>query len=132
MYCSYYSNTRGVTAGVLGIVSRTLFLGSSGIHPNLPVTHERLLCVDHVRYIWSGTIRRLSVGCVWCIGQIFPCRVYIDSNRHDSQICVPLVCGSYHVDNLTNLMRLSVIDVCCLLHLIACNSCLSRVGCNLL
>jgi hypothetical protein len=40
--------------------------------------------------------------------------------------------GSHHVDNLTNLISLSVIDVCCLLHLIACNFCLSRVGCNLL
>jgi hypothetical protein len=120
------------SASVLGIVSGALFLGSSGIHPKLSATHERLLCVDHVRYVWSGTIRRLSVRCVWRVGQVFPCRVYIDPNRRNSQICVLLVCGSHHVDNLTNLMSLSVIDVCCLLHLIACNSCLSRVGRNIL
>jgi hypothetical protein len=28
----------------------------------------------------------LSVGSVWCVGQVFPYRVYIDSNRCDSQI----------------------------------------------
>ena len=71
---------------VLGIVSGALFLRSSGIRPNMSVTRERLLCVDHVRYIWSGTIRGLSVGCVWCAGRVFPCRVYIDLNHHDSHI----------------------------------------------
>jgi hypothetical protein len=40
---------------------------------------------------------------------------------------VPLICDNHHVDNLTNLMSLSVIDLCCLLHLIDCNSCLSRM-----
>jgi hypothetical protein len=43
--------------------------------------------MDHVRYVWSWTIRRLSVESVWCIGRVFPCRVYIDSNHRDSQIC---------------------------------------------
>jgi hypothetical protein len=33
---------------------------------------ERLLCVDRVRYIWSGTIRRLSVGCMWRVGRVSP------------------------------------------------------------
>jgi hypothetical protein len=45
---------------------------------------------------------------------------------------VSLVCGSHHVDNLTDIMNLSVIDVCCLIHLNVCNSYLSRVGCTLL
>jgi hypothetical protein len=49
---------------VLKIVSEALFLKSSGIHSNLSATCERLLCVDHVRYIWFGTIHGLSVGCV--------------------------------------------------------------------
>jgi hypothetical protein len=49
---------------VLGIVLGALFLRSSEIHPNLSVTHERLLCVDHVRYIWSETMHGLSVGYV--------------------------------------------------------------------
>jgi hypothetical protein len=71
---------------VLGIVSGALLLKSSGIRPNLSVTHERLLCVDHVRYVWSGTICRLSMGCVWRVGQVFLCRVYIDLNRCDSRI----------------------------------------------
>jgi hypothetical protein len=69
---------------VMGIVLGALFLKSSGIRPNLSATHERLLCVDHVRYVRSGIIRGLSVGCVWRVGRIFSCRVYIDSNRHDS------------------------------------------------
>jgi hypothetical protein len=73
--------------------------------------HEILLCVDRVRYVWSGTIRGLSVGCVWHVGWVFPCRVYIDSNRCDSQIWLSLVCGSHHVANLMNLMRLIVTDV---------------------
>jgi hypothetical protein len=60
---------------------------------------------------WSGPIRGSSVGCVWRVGQVFPCRVYIDSNRRDSRIWVPLVCGSHHLDNVTNSMSLLVIDI---------------------
>jgi hypothetical protein len=76
------------SAGVLWIVSGALFLRSSGIHPNLSTstTRERLLCIDRMRYVWSRTIRGLSMGCVWRVGQVFPCRVYIDSNHRDSQI----------------------------------------------
>jgi hypothetical protein len=69
---------------------------------------------------------------MWRVGRVFPCRVYIDSNHRDSRICVLLVCGSHHVDNLIDLMSLFVIHGCCLLHLNICNSCLSRVGCTLL
>jgi hypothetical protein len=108
------------------------FLRSSGICLNLSVTHKRLLCVDHVRYIWSMAIRRLSVECVWRVGRVSPCRVYIDSNSRDSRIWVPLVYSSQHVDNLTNLMSLSVFDLCCLIHLIICNSGMIRVGCTFL
>jgi hypothetical protein len=36
--------------------------------------------------VWSETIHESSVESVWCVDQVFPCRVYIDSNRHDSRI----------------------------------------------
>jgi hypothetical protein len=36
--------------------------------------------------VWSETTCKLSVESVWCIDRVFPCRVYIDSNRRDSQI----------------------------------------------
>jgi hypothetical protein len=61
------------SADVLWIVSGAIFLESSGIHPNLLVTRKRLLCVNRV-------------GCMWHVGRVFPYRVYIDSNHHDSQI----------------------------------------------
>jgi hypothetical protein len=44
--------------------------------------------VDHVRYVWSWTIRGLSVESVWHIGWFFTCRVYIDLNHRDSRIWV--------------------------------------------
>jgi hypothetical protein len=34
----------------------------------------------------SWTIYGLRIKSVWHVGHIFPCRVYIDLNRHDSQI----------------------------------------------
>jgi hypothetical protein len=71
---------------VLCIVLGALFLGSSGICLNLSASHERLIYVDHVRYVWSWTIRGLSVGSVWRVGRGFPYRAYIDSNRRDSRI----------------------------------------------
>jgi hypothetical protein len=58
------------------------------IYPNLSVTRERFLYVDHVRYVWSWTIHGLSVESVWRDGRVFPYRVYIDSNRRDSRIGV--------------------------------------------
>jgi hypothetical protein len=76
------------SAGVLWIMSGVLFLGSSGIRPNLSASHKRLLYVDHVRYVWSWTILGLSTESMWHVGQVFPCRVYIDSNRRDSRILV--------------------------------------------
>jgi hypothetical protein len=69
--------------------------------------------------VWSGTIRESSVESVGCVDWVFPCRVYIDSNRRDSQICVPRVCGNHHVDNLTNSMSLFVTDVV-LLNILNC------------
>jgi hypothetical protein len=52
--------------------------------------------------VWSGSIRESSVESVWRVDWVFLCRVYIDSNHHDSQIWVLLVCGSQHVENLMN------------------------------
>jgi hypothetical protein len=36
------------------------------------MTREGLLYVDHVRYVWSWTIRELSVDSVWRAGLVFP------------------------------------------------------------
>jgi hypothetical protein len=36
--------------------------------------------------VWSGTIHESSVESVWHVDRVFPCRVYVDSNRHDSRI----------------------------------------------
>jgi hypothetical protein len=69
-----------------GCSRESLFLGSSGIHPNQSATHERLLYVDHMRYVWSRSIHGSSMESVWRVGRIFPCRVYIDSNHHKSRI----------------------------------------------
>jgi hypothetical protein len=42
------------------------------------VSRKRLLDVDHVRYIWSQTIRGLSMGSVWRVG--FASAVFLNSN----------------------------------------------------
>jgi hypothetical protein len=69
--------------------------------------------------VWSETIRELSVQSMWHVDWVFPCRVYIDSNHRDSQMWVPLVCGSHHVDNLMNSISLLVADVV-LLNMLNC------------
>jgi hypothetical protein len=95
----------------LWIVSGALLLGDSGSVQICWWFYERLPCIDRVRYVWYGTIRGLSMKSMWRVGQVFPCRVYIDSNHRDSRIWVSLVCGSHHVDNLMSLMSLIVTDV---------------------
>jgi hypothetical protein len=74
------------SAGMLWIMSVALFLGSSEIHQNPPMTHGRLRRTG----LSTGSVRRVYVDwrgkhtCrVYCV---FPCRVYIDSNYRDSQI----------------------------------------------
>jgi hypothetical protein len=62
--------------------------------------------------VWSWTIRESSVKSVWRVDRIFPYMVYIDSNRRESWIWVPLVCGSHHVDNVMNSMSLLVTKCC--------------------
>jgi hypothetical protein len=73
---------------VLWIMSRALLLGCSGSVQIYWRLYERLLYVDRVRYVWSYTIHGLSVKNVWRVGRVFPCKVYIDSNRRDSRIWV--------------------------------------------
>jgi hypothetical protein len=71
----------GHSVGLRGGVGSTFFLGSSSIRPALLMTRERLLYADHVRYVWSRVIHGPSVESGWRVGRVFPCRVYIDSNR---------------------------------------------------
>jgi hypothetical protein len=71
---------------MLWIVSGALLLRCSGSVQICWRLYERLLYVDRVRYVWSWTIHGPSVESVWCVGRVFPCRAYIDSNRRDSQI----------------------------------------------
>jgi hypothetical protein len=73
------------TAGMLWIMSGAFSLGSSD-SVTLSTTHERLLYTDHMRYIWLRAIRETSVENMWCVGRIFLCIVYTDSNHRDSQI----------------------------------------------
>jgi hypothetical protein len=78
------------SADMLWIVSRAFFLRSSGSAQLCWWLCKRLLYVDHMRHVWSGTIRGLSEGCVWRVGRISPCMVYIDSNHRDSRIWVTI------------------------------------------
>jgi hypothetical protein len=48
------------SAGALWVWSGVLLLRSSGFVQICWRLRERLLCVDHMRYVWSGTIRGLS------------------------------------------------------------------------
>jgi hypothetical protein len=73
---------------VLWIVSGALLLGCSGSVQICWWLYERLLYVDHMGYVWSWTIRGLSVESLWHVGRVFSYRVYIDSNHRDSQIWV--------------------------------------------
>jgi hypothetical protein len=79
------------------------FLRDSGCIQIYWWLHERLLYVDHVRYVWSRAILRPSVESVWRVGRVFPYRVYIDSDHRDSRIWVPLICDSHYIDNLNEL-----------------------------
>jgi hypothetical protein len=36
--------------------------------------------------VWSKTIRESRVESMWRVDQVFPCRVYINSNHRDSRI----------------------------------------------
>jgi hypothetical protein len=94
------------SAGVLWIASGALFLGSSGPDQLCWWLRERLLYVDHVRYIWSRVIRGPSMESVWRVGRGFPYRVYINSNCRDSQIWVTTCLLQSARSNLMNLISL--------------------------
>jgi hypothetical protein len=59
------------SADVLWIMSGALFLWSSDPVQLCWWLCGRLLCVDCIKYIWSRTIRGLSMGCMWHVGQVF-------------------------------------------------------------
>jgi hypothetical protein len=97
--------TQGDGRVSLSLIAKTSSGCRSLFHPS-----ERLL----TRTMWdvrSGTLHKSSVESVWRVDQVFPCRVYINSNCRDSRIWVSLVCDSHHIDNSTNLMSLLVIEV---------------------
>jgi hypothetical protein len=48
--------------------------------------YKMLLYVNRMRYVWSYTIRGLSMKNVWRVDRVFPCRMYIDLNHRDSRI----------------------------------------------
>jgi hypothetical protein len=73
------------SAGLRGGLGIT-FSREQCFRPTLLMTQKRLLYADHVRYVWSKAIHGPSVESVWRVGRVFPYRVYIDSNRRDSQI----------------------------------------------
>jgi hypothetical protein len=53
---------------------RSPFSQEKWLCPTLLMIHERLLYVDHVRYIWSKAIHGPSMESVWRVGRVFPCR----------------------------------------------------------
>jgi hypothetical protein len=62
----------------------------------------------HVRGLPVGSIRGLArKAYVSCVSN-FPCRVYIDSNCHDSDMSNCISCDSHHIDNLMKLMMIYV------------------------
>jgi hypothetical protein len=69
-----------------GLCREPFFLGALG---SVQI-YRRLVKGCHVQGPPAGSIRRAYVD--WCgkrtccVGRVFPCRVYIDSNRQDSQI----------------------------------------------
>jgi hypothetical protein len=87
-------------ADVLRIMSRAIFLRSSGSVHRCWRLRKRLLCVDYVRYIWSGTIHRLSVGYVWRVGQISPAEYTLIRITVTLGYELLVVYGRKHIENL--------------------------------
>jgi hypothetical protein len=61
-----------ISQPVCCVLCQEPFFGSSCSVHRCSRLRERLLYVDRVRYVWSGTIRGLSMGCVWRVGRVFP------------------------------------------------------------
>jgi hypothetical protein len=90
VYCereARYGSTDQSTV-VLWIGTGTLLLRGSESVQICWWLRERLPWDDRVRYVWSMAIRWPSMGGVCHVDQVFPCRVYINSNHRDSQIWV--------------------------------------------
>jgi hypothetical protein len=109
-------------AVVLWIVSGALLLRCSGSVQICWQLYERLLYVDHVRYVWSWTIRGLSVESVWRVGWVSPAgctSIWIAATLRCEY---PLICGSL----VANLMACLIVNLesWCLLQLIVCIPCL--------
>jgi hypothetical protein len=75
----------GHSAGLRGEGEST-FSREQCIRPTLLMTYERLLYVNHVRYVWSRVICGPSMESVCRISRVFSCMVYIALNRRDSRI----------------------------------------------
>jgi hypothetical protein len=74
--------------GMLRIMPGALFLENSRVHATLLELHERLPCTRTVYGKCMNDIRGpAQEAYVTCVSG-FPCRVYINSNLHDSRICV--------------------------------------------
>jgi hypothetical protein len=76
-FIGYYGREAGYgpadwSAGVMWVGFGALLLGSSGSIQICLWLRKRLLCIDRVKYIWSGTMRRLGVGCVWHVARVSP------------------------------------------------------------
>jgi hypothetical protein len=70
----------------LEVVSGALFLGSSSVCPMLLVACERLPRTGTARRKRTSGVRGLAWQAYMSCWSDFPCRVYINSNRHDSRI----------------------------------------------
>jgi hypothetical protein len=73
-----------MTAGPVYLQSPRLLSGVGACFVLVGISER--LPTRTTRDVWSGTICESSVESVWRIDQVFPCRVYIDSNRRDSRI----------------------------------------------
>jgi hypothetical protein len=69
-------------ASLSSVAKTSLSVGASFV----PVGTSERLPTRTTRDVWFGTIRELSMESMWHVDQVSPCRVYIDSNHHDSQI----------------------------------------------
>jgi hypothetical protein len=70
----------------LEVVSGALFLRSSSVCPMLLVACERLQRMGTDRRKRTSGVRGLAWQAYVSCWSDFPCRVYIDSNYHDSRI----------------------------------------------
>jgi hypothetical protein len=73
-----------MTVGPVCLRSPSLLLGVGACF--ILMGTSKKLPMQTMGDVWFGTIHESSVESVWRVDRGFPCRVYIDSNHHDSQI----------------------------------------------